>query len=223
MIIVEHVPVLRRAIETLVWMVNWLGIFTVILRRVALVALLANLLSCAAAHADITVQRIPIDNAPPILLLEGEFTHSDDPQALAREVAASGAKVLTFESGGGNVVSAMAFGRTIRSLGLTTLVHEDDRHAPAVVEAVQFHEGRRFAQVLGRFIAHDDTPGDIEPVAREQVLPPTHVGCRPVRPLHLRKGDTRLLHEEFTPVATETAGDDPVGGSFPQQMLPVEW
>lgn len=26
MIIVEHVPVLRPAIETLVWMVNWLGI-----------------------------------------------------------------------------------------------------------------------------------------------------------------------------------------------------
>ncbi len=53
-------------------------------------------------------------------MLKGKFTQSDDPQAFAREVAASGAKVVTFESGGGNVLSAIAYGRVIRTLGLTT-------------------------------------------------------------------------------------------------------
>ncbi|WP_275782648.1 hypothetical protein [Pararhizobium gei] len=73
-----------------------------------------------SAIAEVVVQRIPLDSGPPILLLKGRFTSSDDPQVLAREVAASGAKVVTFDSPGGNIVSAMAFGRLIRSLGLST-------------------------------------------------------------------------------------------------------
>ncbi|TZG35007.1 hypothetical protein AGR1_16360 [Agrobacterium sp. B1(2019)] len=73
------------------------------------------------AHAEITIERVPIDDATPVLLLKGEFTSTDNPEQLVREVASSGAKVITFNSDGGNVVSAMAYGRTIRKLGLSTL------------------------------------------------------------------------------------------------------
>lgn len=73
------------------------------------------------ARADIRFEIIPIENSSPILLLKGAFSTSDNPELLAREVATSGAKLITFNSGGGNVVKAMAYGRTIRSLGLSTL------------------------------------------------------------------------------------------------------
>ncbi|MDO1585259.1 hypothetical protein [Rhizobium oryzicola] len=79
-----------------------------------------SLASFQSARADATLERVPIQNAPPVLLLKGEFSLSDNPAALAREVAATGAKAITFNSNGGNVVSAMAYGRMIRSLGLAT-------------------------------------------------------------------------------------------------------
>ena len=77
--------------------------------------------SCAnAAYADVTLQRIEIENGSPVILVKGEFGPSDSPEILSREVAASGARVVTFDSNGGNVVSAIAYGRMIRSLGLST-------------------------------------------------------------------------------------------------------
>ncbi|KQS78826.1 hypothetical protein ASG25_09325 [Rhizobium sp. Leaf384] len=79
------------------------------------------MLFCAPVRADITLHRVPIENAPTVILLKGTFTPSDDPQSLAREVAASGAKIVTFESGGGNVMTAIAYGRVIRALGLATV------------------------------------------------------------------------------------------------------
>ncbi|WFU89937.1 hypothetical protein QA644_28260 (plasmid) [Rhizobium sp. CC1099] len=66
------------------------------------------------------LQRIQIKSGPPVILLKGEFSQVDDPELLSREVAASGAKVITFDSNGGNVLAAMAYGRMIRSLGLST-------------------------------------------------------------------------------------------------------
>lgn len=84
-------------------------------------ALAATLFLCAPAYADMTIQRLPMENAPAVLLLKGSFTEGDDPQALAREVSASGARMVTFDSGGGNVMAAMVYGRAIRSLGLTTV------------------------------------------------------------------------------------------------------
>jgi hypothetical protein len=81
----------------------------------------AFLTSFGNACADITIERVPIDNSVPVLLLKGEFSKSDNPELLAREVAASGARVITFDSNGGHVLSAMAYGRMIRSLGLSTL------------------------------------------------------------------------------------------------------
>ncbi|NTH14236.1 hypothetical protein G6L99_19125 [Agrobacterium rhizogenes] len=89
------------------------------LRR-SVLAIMASATLFGAAHADMTIQRIPIENATPVLLLKGEFSQSDDPQQLSREVAASGAKAVTFDSNGGNILAAMAYGRMIRSLGLAT-------------------------------------------------------------------------------------------------------
>ncbi|WP_246805936.1 MULTISPECIES: hypothetical protein [unclassified Ensifer] len=78
-------------------------------------------LSVAGARADISLSRINSQNGPPIILVEGTFAYSDDPAALAREVAATGARLISFNSSGGNIVAAMAYGRMIRSLGLSTI------------------------------------------------------------------------------------------------------
>ncbi|WP_223567966.1 hypothetical protein [Agrobacterium tumefaciens] len=90
-------------------------------QRILLVSTTVSMTWVGAALADITLERVPIDNSSPVLLLKGEFTTSDHPDQLAREVAASGAKLITFNSNGGNVMTAMAYGRMIRSLGLSTL------------------------------------------------------------------------------------------------------
>lgn len=89
------------------------------LRR-SVLAIFASATLFGAAHADMTIQLIPIENAAPVLLLKGDFSQSDDPQQLSREVAASGARAVTFDSNGGNILAAMAYGRMIRSLGLAT-------------------------------------------------------------------------------------------------------
>lgn len=90
-------------------------------QRILLVAVTASIACAGVSHADITLERVPIDGSSPVLLLKGEFTTSDNPDQLTREVAASGAKLITFNSNGGNVATAMAYGRMIRSLGLSTL------------------------------------------------------------------------------------------------------
>lgn len=88
--------------------------------RVLLLVFFAQALSAFAANARIAIQRIDTDRGS-VLLLDGEFSLSDDPHALAREVSASGARVVTFNSDGGNIISAIAFGRMIRTLGLSTV------------------------------------------------------------------------------------------------------
>lgn len=89
--------------------------------RSVVLGFFAFLTSFGNVCADITIERVPIDNSAPVLLLKGKFSRADNPELLAKEVAASGAKVIAFDSKGGQVVSAMAYGRMIRSLGLSTL------------------------------------------------------------------------------------------------------
>lgn len=79
------------------------------------------LLAFAGSAAAVTIERIPMQDLPPVLVVKGEFVFSDDPLALAKEASATGAKIVTFNSGGGNIVAAMAYGRAIRALGLGTL------------------------------------------------------------------------------------------------------
>lgn len=73
------------------------------------------------AFAGILIEKIPMDDAPPIIVLKGAFDLNDDPGVLEHEVNLTGAKLVTFTSQGGNIISAMAYGRMIRSLGLSTL------------------------------------------------------------------------------------------------------
>lgn len=89
------------------------------------------LLGFVGSAVAVTIERIPIDNAPPALLVRGTFVFSDDPAALTREVLATRAKAVFFDSEGGNIAAAMAYGRTIRSLGLWTLQLRKDQCASA--------------------------------------------------------------------------------------------
>lgn len=88
--------------------------------RTVLWALLAWFVWSGSAHAEISFAHIPVENGPPVLVVKGDFELSDSPDHLSREVAASGARIITFDSNGGNIVAAMAYGRAIRSLGLST-------------------------------------------------------------------------------------------------------
>ena len=82
--------------------------------------LLAAMCFTSPATAEIVVERIPIEGGAPVLLVKGEFALGDDAGRLAREVSATGARVVTFNSNGGNVMAAITYGRMIRSLGLST-------------------------------------------------------------------------------------------------------
>lgn len=88
--------------------------------RSVIVGLLAAICVGTHAFADISIDRIPIKDGPPVLLIKGEFALGDDPAKLSHEVSATGATVVSFNSNGGNVVAAIAFGRMIRTLGLST-------------------------------------------------------------------------------------------------------
>lgn len=89
------------------------------------------LLGSVGAAMGITIERIPMEDAPPALLLKGEFVFLDDPATLKQEVLATGAKAVFFDSEGGNIIAAMAYGRAIRSLRLWTLQLRKDQCASA--------------------------------------------------------------------------------------------
>ncbi|MBU1307021.1 MAG: hypothetical protein KKF33_16075, partial [Alphaproteobacteria bacterium] len=90
-------------------------ILTILCAFVTLIALTFT------AAAGVSIQRIPVDGGAIILVIKGEFDFDDDPAALAREVEAANGHIVTFDSNGGNIYAAMAFGRAIRSLGLETI------------------------------------------------------------------------------------------------------
>lgn len=73
------------------------------------------------AHAAVSIEKLQIRGGETVLVVRGEFEFGDRPEALSAAVAQSGARVVTFNSNGGNVHAAMAFGRTIRALGLETV------------------------------------------------------------------------------------------------------
>lgn len=73
------------------------------------------------AWANLTYTPLTLDGGLRVLVVSGEFTSNDYPSEFVNAVAASNATTVTFDSPGGNVVAAMALGRTIRFLGLNTL------------------------------------------------------------------------------------------------------
>lgn len=79
------------------------------------------MVSSTAAQAAVSIERLSVEGDGTLLVIKGEFEFADNPAVLAREVIASGARVITFDSNGGNIHAAMAYGRVIRSLGLATV------------------------------------------------------------------------------------------------------
>ncbi len=91
------------------------------MRRSRLAFAMASVLGLGApAEAAIGFGHIDEGSAR-ILVVKGTFEFSDDPAALMREAAAFRPELVTFHSGGGNVMAAMAYGRAIRALGLPTM------------------------------------------------------------------------------------------------------
>jgi hypothetical protein len=77
--------------------------------------------SAIAASAAVTVEQLGAGPNQVILLVHGEFALEDDPASLVAAANTSGAKIVTFDSNGGNVSVAMKFGRAIRAAGLETV------------------------------------------------------------------------------------------------------
>ncbi|MCS4088456.1 hypothetical protein [Rhizobium sp. BK176] len=101
-------------------------------------------------------------------------------------------------------------------------VGEDDRHPLSVVEAMQLHEGRRFAQVFRGLVAPHYPARNLDAVHRKQITPATDVWRLAIRPLHFVERGVRPAHEVSAPISAETSGDDAMGGALPDGMLPIE-
>jgi hypothetical protein len=73
------------------------------------------------AIAAVTYKHLNSTNNVKVLLVQGQFETSDDPQLIAHELDTFPTKLVAFYSLGGAPSVAMKFGREIRGLGLTTL------------------------------------------------------------------------------------------------------
>lgn len=74
-----------------------------------------------SANSSIRVEAIPISNGPVVIFVQGTFEANDTPTELIRLVVINSAKLVSFDSNGGSIATAIAFGRAIRQLGLTTI------------------------------------------------------------------------------------------------------
>lgn len=111
------------------------------------------------AHAAVSIEKLQIQGGETVLVVRGEFEFGDKPEALSAAVAQSGARVVTFNSNGGNVHAAMAFGRTIRALGLETVQLRAAECASAC--ALAFVGGARRTAEPGSIGVHQSSfPGD---------------------------------------------------------------
>ncbi len=83
--------------------------------------LLASVAIAGEGHAAISYQRL--DGAPGErgLVIKGVFEFADDPTQLVDEYTQYQADYISFDSPGGNVVTAIRFGRAIRALKARTL------------------------------------------------------------------------------------------------------
>ncbi|MBO9102187.1 MULTISPECIES: hypothetical protein [unclassified Rhizobium] len=73
------------------------------------------------AHAALMYRHLASTNGVNVLLIQGQFEPTDDPNVMAHELDSFPTKLVSFLSAGGDRPTAMKFGRTIRGLGLTTL------------------------------------------------------------------------------------------------------
>jgi hypothetical protein len=82
---------------------------------------IAILASNVSAFAAVTFKHLRSTNQIDILLIQGEFEATDDLRSLTHELDTFPTRLISFHSTGGDRSAAMAFGRQIRGLGLTTL------------------------------------------------------------------------------------------------------
>lgn len=71
--------------------------------------------------ANLTYQASKSDNGISIIIVGGTFEKGDSVAAFRSMVQASGATAVSFNSGGGSISKALALGREIRTLGLSTV------------------------------------------------------------------------------------------------------
>ena len=83
------------------------------------------------AEARISISHDKTDQGEVFVILSGEFRAGDEGARFKREVERLNAELVLFNSPGGNVASAMAYGRLIRDLGLSTLQLKDHECASA--------------------------------------------------------------------------------------------
>lgn len=73
------------------------------------------------ANANIQIETVPLSGGVVVVLVKGDFEPNDTPTAMIQAAVANNGKVVSFNSNGGSVTAAMAFGRAIRQLGLWTM------------------------------------------------------------------------------------------------------
>ena len=96
--------------------------------------LLAALMSAGLAGpaaAKMSFQRETTDSGTRYIVIAGAFEPDDTAAGLKKEVEAFKPELVLFNSPGGNVASAMEYGRMIRQLGLSTLQVKDHECASA--------------------------------------------------------------------------------------------
>lgn len=89
--------------------------------RLVFCAVLAWGLASSPAMAEITFERDTADDGTRFIIITGEFVYGDDATKLKREYEDFKPEIVLFNSPGGNVASAMAYGRLIRQLELSTM------------------------------------------------------------------------------------------------------
>lgn len=87
----------------------------------AITGLLGSLLSLATAPAEAAITVQPMTEEYRIMIVTGDFEYGQDLTAIFRQIQSYGPDIVTFDSPGGNIYSAMALGRFLRSSGLTTM------------------------------------------------------------------------------------------------------
>ena len=126
--------------------------------HVAIVVAWVVLLLGSPALAGVSTRTVSLDSGGTVVLIEGEFEFRDDPLELAKAVLLSGAKVVTFNSNGGNVHAAMQYGRAIRRLGLRTVQIRSAQCASAC--ALAFVGGQSRAAEPGSIGVHRSSFSD---------------------------------------------------------------
>lgn len=73
------------------------------------------------ARANLVYNPFTAEDGIRVLVVSGEFSPDESIERFTAAISANNTSVVTFDSGGGSVTSAMALGRMIRLLGLNTM------------------------------------------------------------------------------------------------------